>query len=54
MTKSEAHEIMKQVIKTVRDKTTYEAMYIALKALAWECAHEKLMNISIGDENGQQ
>lgn len=54
MTKSEAHEIMKQLIKTVRDKNAYEAMQIAIKALSWECAYEKMMNITIGNEVGDE
>lgn len=54
MTKQEAYEIMKQIIRTVRDKNTHEAIQVAIKALAWECAYEKMMNITIGNEDSRE
>ena len=50
MTKSEAHEILKQVLHSVRDKNVYEALKIANKALAWECAYEKTLGITVEPE----
>lgn len=44
MTKTEAYQIMKSIVPSIRDKNIYEAVQIALKALSWECVHEKMIN----------
>lgn len=47
MTKTEAHVIIEQVLHNVGDKKVYEALEIANKALSWECAHEKMIDIIV-------
>ena len=51
MTKHEAYEMLSiWSRRSIRDKRLYEAMEIALKALAWECAHENMLGIRIVEE----
>lgn len=47
MTKTEAHQIIKRSLHGIQDKNLYDAVQIALKALAWECAHEKMLGFTI-------
>jgi len=44
MTRSEANEVLKKVLRNVGDRVVYEAITIALKALTWEITHEKMRN----------
>jgi hypothetical protein len=43
MNKTEAHNILNIYARQIRGQLR-EALDIALKALAWECAHEKMIN----------
>ena len=51
MTKTEAYQIMKSIVPSIRDKNIYEAIQIALKALSWECAHEKMISSITTEES---
>jgi hypothetical protein len=44
MNKTEAHQLIKSIIPNIRDRNLLEAIIIALQSLAWECAHEKMIN----------
>jgi len=49
MTKVEAHQIIKRSLNGIRDRQLSEAVQIALKALAWECAHEKMLGFTVAE-----
>jgi len=49
MTKTEAHQIIKRSLNGIQDKNLYDAVQIALKALAWECAHEKMLGFTVNE-----
>lgn len=45
MTSHEAYELIKQSKHSVRNYKLIVAIDIALKALAWQCAHEKMKKL---------
>ena len=44
MTRNEAYQYIKTSLRYIRDKNLVDAIQMALHALAWECAHEKMIS----------
>jgi len=54
MTSHEAYELTKLLKRSIRDYKLIVALDIAMKALAWKCAHEKMINLTTEENNADK
>jgi hypothetical protein len=51
MTRDEAYRTIQKSLRSIKNSQLYTAVQIAMKALAWECAHERMLELEEENNN---